>query len=350
MRLALIGLVGIAACGALPQHGTAGARDTALGPPVSFRAALPRISGALQSSALLSILIEPAAGMAPIYALLGSARHALDLTMYALEDTRAEQLLAVDATGGVDVRVIVKGASTGARNEPALRYLQGHGVHVRWAGSLYALTHEKTLVVDGSVAAIMTLNWTSRFYATTRDVAVIDHRTADIEAIQKTFDADYNQTPVEPASGAGLVWSPTTALPELLALINGATRELDVENEEMGSATITGALIAAARRGVNVAICMTDSSNWSSAFGELTAAGVHVRVYAPDAPLYIHAKAIVRDPGAGDQQAFVGSQNFSTQSLEYNRELGITLSSSTVIEQLVAMFRGDDMGAAPWTA
>lgn len=346
MQLALIGLVGVAACGALPQQGTARARDT----PLSAGAALPGGSGALRSSTLLSILIEPAAGMAPIYALLESARHALDLTMYELEDTRAEHLLAVDATRGVDVRVLLNGTGTGSRNEPAFTYLQRHGVHVRWAGSLYSLTHQKALVVDGSVAAIMTLNWTTRYYATTRDVAVIDRRMADIEAIQTTFNADYHQTRVEPASGAGLVWSPTTALPELLGIINGASRELDIENEEMGVATITDALIEAARRGVKVEVCMTDSSKWSPAFHELTAAGVRVRVYAPDAPLYIHAKVIVRDPGAGDQQAFVGSQNFSTESLEHNRELGIVLTSGAVIEQLLAMFRGDDSGAAPWSA
>lgn len=341
--MALIGLVGIAACGASPQHGTADARVAALGTPGSARAAL-------RPSALLSILVEPAAGMAPIYALLESARHALDLTMYELEDMRAEQLLAMDAARGVDVRVILNGTGTGSWNQPAFTYLQGHGVHVRWAGSLYALTHQKTLVVDGSVAAIMTLNLTSRYYATTRDVAVIDHRTADIGAIRTTFDADYNHRRVGPPSGAGLVWSPTTALPALLALINGTRRELDVENEEMGDATITHALIDAARRGVDVEICMTASSNWSSAFGELTAAGVHVRAYEPDAPLYIHAKVIVSDPGARDQQAFVGSQNFSTVSLEYNRELGIVLGFGTAIDTLLVMFRGDDTGAASWTA
>jgi phosphatidylserine/phosphatidylglycerophosphate/cardiolipin synthase-like enzyme len=46
----------------------------------------------------------------------------------------------------------------------------------------------------------------------------------------------------------------------------------------------------------------------------------------------------------------VGSQNFSTESLEYNRELGILLSTGAVIEQLLAMFRGDVFGAAEWTA
>ena len=117
----------------------------------------------------------------------------------------------------------------------------------------------------------------------------------------------------------------TTSEPALLSLINGAEHDLFVENEEMSSREITDALAAAARRGVNVEICMTNSSSWSSEFATLVGAGVHLSVYAPDAPLYIHAKVLVRDPGAADQEAFVGSQNFSTESLLYNRELGICL-------------------------
>jgi phosphatidylserine/phosphatidylglycerophosphate/cardiolipin synthase-like enzyme len=74
-----------------------------------------------------------------------------------------------------------------------------------------------------------------------------------------------------------------------------------------------------------------------------------VRVYSPDAALYIHAKVLVRDPGASDQEAFAGSQNFSTESLRYNRELGIMLRSSVLIGQLEAMVHGDFDGAAPWT-
>jgi cardiolipin synthase len=169
--------------------------------------------------------------------------------------------------------------------------------------------------VDGAVSVIMTLNWTSRYYLSTRDVAVVDRIPADIEAIEKTFDADYSGTPVNPPTGADLVWSPSTSLPVLMSLIDGAKRELDVENEEMGDASVTSALAAAAQRGVNVQICMTDSSGWSSAFSELERAGARVRVFSPHAALYIHAKVIVRDPGASDAVAFVGSQNFSAESL-----------------------------------
>jgi cardiolipin synthase len=300
--------------------------------------------------AKLSLLIEPDAGMGEIYALIASARHSVDLTMYELEDTHAEQLLATDAGRGVDVRVILNHAYTSSDNAAAYSYLQGHGVHVRWASSVYALTHQKTLSIDSGVSVVMTLNWTSRYYDDTRDVAVVDSTASDIAAIQSAFNADYDGARENAGAGADLVWSPTTSEDDLLGFINGAHRSLLVENEEMDSTAITDALMVAARRGVNVEICMTNSSDWTSAFRQLTSAGVHLHVYSPDASLYIHAKVLVRDLGMSTQVAFVGSQNFSTESLRYNRELGVTLRSSTLIGQLSTMIQGDYNGAPRWTS
>jgi hypothetical protein len=56
--------------------------------------------------------------------------------------------------------------------------------------------------------------------------------------------------------------------------------------------------------------------------------------------LYIHAKAIDVD-GA---RSFVGSENFSTASLEYNRELGIITSSASVVGPLTTTLFGDALG------
>ena len=88
---------------------------------------------------------------------------------------------------------------------------------------------------------------------------------------------------------------------------------------------------------------MTYSSDWESAFQELTAAGVHVRTYAADASLYIHAKMIL-----SDRRALVESENFSTTSLDRNRELGITVTSPKIISSLKATFERDYAGATPF--
>ena len=89
----------------------------------------------------------------------------------------------------------------------------------------------------------------------------------------------------------------------------------------MGDSTVTAALEAAAKRGVDVTVVMTADSEWNSAFAALRRAGVHVHTF-PDSSsvLYIHAKAVVADAGRSGQQVFVGSENFSAASLR--REQG----------------------------
>ena len=71
----------------------------------------------------------------------------------------------------------------------------------------------------------------------------------------------------------------------------------------MADDAVTNALLAAARRGVKVEVVMTRQSDWYGAFSALARGGVSVRTYAASAPLYIHAKAIVVDPGTGHARA-----------------------------------------------
>jgi cardiolipin synthase A/B len=294
-----------------------------------------------------TLVTEPQAGYGPIYNLIGSAQTSLDMTMYELTDTTAEADLAADAARGVDVRVILDTNLEKSNNTAAYTYLNSHGVHAVWASTTYAATHQKTVTADDSVTAIMTGNLTSQYYSTSRDFAVIENNSFDVKAIEKAFNADYAHTAITPTDGDHLVWSPTDSQSQLLALINGATTSLSVENEEMGDPAITTALENAAHRGVNVEIIMTNDDNeYASEFDALTAAGAHVHTYAYTASLYIHAKAIVAD-GA---QVFLGSENFSNASLNKNRELGFLTTSSTIISSVSATLASDYAGGTNWTS
>ena len=301
-------------------------------------------------SGTLRVLVEPSAGVGAIDKLITGAKSSVDLTMYELRDTTAEDDLAADAKRGVDVRVILDQNLEKSRNTATYDFLAGHHVHVTWAdsGTTY---HQKTLTVDGKTSVIMTLNMVTEDYAGTRDFAVIDTSHADVAAIVATFNADFAHRAVAPPVGADLVWSPTNSQSSILAVINAAKHTLSVENEEMGDPTITDALVAAARRGVDVKVIMTAESEWDSAFSQLESAGVHVRTYADsDNVLYIHAKAVVADAGRSDQQIFVGSENFSKASLGYNRELGIRTANKAVISVISATLAADFAGAQAYSA
>jgi cardiolipin synthase len=169
---------------------------------------------------------------------MSSARHELDMTMYELADPRAVEILEADARRGVVVRVLLDQAYSGASvNSGAYSELRSHGVEVHWApaGTIF---HQKTITVDDRVSAIMTLNLTSEYYATTRDFAVVTTDRADVDAVEAVFRTDWTSSG-PPSTGSGgddLVWSPG-AEARLVELIDSARRSLLVENEEMKDPT-----------------------------------------------------------------------------------------------------------------
>jgi len=289
----------------------------------------------------LRLLVEPADGLSAIYTLITGAKSSVNLTMYELRDTTAENDLAADAARGVDVRVLLDRHLEKSRNAATYSFLTSHKVHVAWApsGTTY---HQKTLTVDGKTSVLMTLNMVSADYAGTRDFAVIDTDSSDVAAITATFNADFTHQHITPPDGADLVWSPTNSQATILAVISAAHHTLAVENEEMNDKTVTAALEAAAKRGVDVTVVMTADSEWNTAFAALRRAGVHVHTF-PDSSkaLYIHAKAVVADAGRSDQQLFAGSENFSVASLDENRELGIRTANAAVIKAISATIASD---------
>jgi cardiolipin synthase A/B len=305
-----------------------------------------RPEAAKPAAVTYTLVTEPQAGYAPIYSLITSAATSLDMTMYELTDTAAEADLAADAARGVTVRVILDQNLEKSNNTAAFNYLSAHGVHVVWASTTYAATHQKTITVDDVTSAIMSGNLTSQYYSTSRDFAVIENNSFDVKAIEKVFNADYAHTAITPTDGDHLVWSPTDSQTQLLALINGATSTLSVENEEMGDPAVTTALENAAHRGVTVQVIMTNDDNeYASEFTALTAAGAHMRTYAYTASLYIHAKVILAD-GA---QVFVGSENFSNASLNKNRELGFLTNNSSILSSIGTTLASDYAGGTVWS-
>ena len=299
-----------------------------------------------------TLVTEPDQGIAPIYDLVNSARHTIDITMYELDDTTFEQYLVNQAAAGVTVRVILDENREKSANRAAYAHLNANGVEAHWANPAYAATHQKTITIDANYgsarAAIMTLNLTPRYYATTRDFAALDSDPNHVSAIETTFEADFNSTAIAPPDSGGLVWSPTNSQLALLSLIDSAQHSLLVENEEMSDAAIVETLVSAAERGVAVDVIMNAGTSYTSEWNRIAAAGGRISTYAASAPLYIHAKVILADYGYPTASVFLGSENFSSASLTRNRELGLVIDDVPVMASLDATMTRDFSGGIPY--
>lgn len=290
--------------------------------------------------ATLRLSVEPTDQYHVLFSAVRSAHHSIDLEMYELQDVSFVKLLGQRRAAGVAVRVVLNSKYYGRdSNATAYALLRQEGVSVHWASSS-EIYHAKFLITDGSTLYVSTGNLTSEYYATSRDFVVTDRAQRDIAAAETAFSSDFTGGPRVTPSSSNLVFSPN-AESAVLSLINGARHSLWIENEEMSSSYVVAALRAAAQRGVAVHIIMTYSSSWTDALDSLMAAGASVRLFHGEEPLYIHAKVLCADCSATGGTVLVGSQNFSTSSLVYNRELGVETTQGSIVSALWRTLRSD---------
>jgi cardiolipin synthase A/B len=303
------------------------------------------------SATTYTLLTEPDQGLTAIYNLITSAKSSIDMTMYELTDATVINSLIKAQAAGVKVRVILDQNDEKTANTPAYNELTAGKVAAHWANPKYAVTHQKTITVDQATSAIMTLNLTPTDYATTRDFAVITNDAADVAAIETTFNADFTNAAITPPTGDNLVWSPTNSASALLALINGATASLLIAQEEFSDAQMASALEAALKRGVAVTLVQENENNqYTATLTPLKAAGAKIVVYTStkSSAYYIHAKAVLADYGTPQAKLFLGSENFSTDSLGKNRELGLIFSDAACMTGVHSALTSDFTKGMPF--
>ena len=325
------------------------------------------LSGAGTSSAVVHTLYtfpEPDNSVTPLYSFINNAQKTIDMTMYALQDTTFSADLVAACGRGVVVRVLLDQSLEKSSNTPAFNQLNTAGANCSavFSNKAFQATHQKSIIVDGSQVAIMSLNLQSTYYSTTRDFALIENDANDIAAVEATFNMDYtagttyagvvgaSDFSYSPGAGDDLIWSPTTAQAAMLGIINNATTSLLVENEEMGAANIVSALETACQtRHVTVNIAMVSQSSYATNFKALEAAGCGVHVY-PDTTngFYIHAKAVVADYGLATQNVYMGSINYSNASMTENRELGVYITDAASVQSLYNTISADYAGGTAY--
>jgi cardiolipin synthase len=244
----------------------------------------------------VQVFVEPDDGEQVITDTIRSAQKSIWLEIYILSDRNVIRTLEEASNRGLDVRVMLEPHPFGGGPSPSktMDALTAAGIKTQPTSSSFPLTHEKGMIIDNS---------TAQFY-------------------------DPN-----------LVVSPINSRNDFTTLINSARGTLLIEAEEMNDSDIEQALANAAQRGVQVAVILpaaqsaSGDSN-SQGIAAIKQGGVQVR---EDPQLYMHAKIIIVD----GRTAFVGSENISTQSLDQNRELGIIISDSSVLNKLQTTFQSD---------
>ena len=290
-----------------------------------------------QLTSAVKIIVEPGDNGSALLAAIQGARTSVHMTMYLLTSSSILNALVAQKNAGHDVKVLLnKTFPMGAgSNSSVYTQLANAGVNVHYAPSGFTYTHEKTVIIDGATAWIMTMNATQSSAADNREYLAIDTDATDVQEAEAIFAADFANMAYSPSGK--LVVAPDNARGKLVALIVSSKSTVDVEAEEMSDPAIVNALADAGDRGVNVRVVLASgSSSTSQAMAVATLKQHRVKVVSVNVP-YIHAKSIVVD----GTSAYVGSENFSTGSLQYNRELGVLFDTAAEVQKVLTATSAD---------
>ena len=290
------------------------------------------------------LIVLPDDGADAIIDPIRAARHSLNIRMFLFTDPTLLNAVIAARRRGVNVRVMLNpirrdGTSD---NEFARTALLAAGVSVRDSNKAFAVTHQKSMVIDGRVGFIESLNWETRDLTETRDYAIETTSKAEVAEMVRCFDADWEERPFEPHAGSDLIWCPNNGRQRIADFIDGARKTLWLQNERYQDMVIIERLVRAANRGVRVRIMsralhkLKKKKLFEGVSGLRIVHDVGAKVRSLR-ELKLHGKIMIAD----DERAIVGSINLSPGSFDDRRELAIETASKPVVERLVETARHD---------
>lgn len=303
-------------------------------------------------------VVTPDDGHEELISAFNSAKKSIYVGIFGISDKNIADGLSAAKKRGVSVTILCdKYCTSNPKRLAIIDQLRADGVDIYTTSTGFTISHWKSFVVDEKLAFISTMNFVSRF-TEMRDMGVFVTNPSIVSEVLAVYKKDIenskNQTAITPKlTQPNLVWSPINSEDKLVELINTADKTIDIWIENMGNRAVHEALGNAIDRKVKVRVLTSQCGMGMppaaahDVLKQLTAKGIQVQGVpfpATEAVPYIHAKTITVD----NQIIFMGSENFSANSLLKARELGIIFKNDAIQKQMQNLFEKDWSNSAPF--
>ncbi|WP_297214944.1 phospholipase D-like domain-containing protein [Thermoplasma sp.] len=264
----------------------------------------------------MKIIVEPDDGIGPVIDMIRKARKFIYANFYLIDNDQILSALKEKKRKKVDVRIIYDGRPYGEANvSQESDAIKNYGLNYKMAPRQFdspgVFDHAKYMVSE-KAAMIGTANASDASFSKNREYIYISKDRRIRRALRALFLADWNDAGTKRIRmPRDLVISPGSER-IICALIK---RAKFIETEEMGDdPAVLDALKK--RKRIKMILPSSISSEDRQRLMELKRAGLRIRLM-PVNERYMHAKMIYGD------RIFIGSENFSSTSLNKNREVGI---------------------------
>jgi len=284
-----------------------------------------------------SLIVLPDDSSKPILDAIAGAQKSLRVKMFLFSDAAMIQAVIDAHKRGVKTQVMLNPArrSGEAENEASRKQLEHAGVEVKDSNPAFDLTHEKSMVVDGEAAMIMSLNWDPKNFTETRDYAVVTTHKHEVDEVVAGFDADWHRKKFDPGEKAHLIWCNLNGRNRVAQFIDQTKDTLFLQNERYQDEVIIERLVRATHRGVKLHVLARPAHTLKK--GKLIEGVEGLRILHDVGAkvhklkgLKLHAKLMAAD----GKRCIIGSINLAPGSFDSRRELAIEVDDEKVMKPL----------------
>src|SRR5438270_1162102 len=139
------------------------------------------------------LIVMPDDSVRPLLEAIDGARQSLRIKLFSLSDPRVLDGLLKAHKRKVKIRVLLNPARRNGeiQNRRSRNVLLQAGIDVLDTNPAFAVTHEKSMVVDDATVWIGSLNWDPVNFEEERDFAVISDDLDEVAEVVACFDADW---------------------------------------------------------------------------------------------------------------------------------------------------------------
>ena len=271
-----------------------------------------------------------------IVELINNAENEIFLEVYMLTEKRIQESLIKAHNRWIELKIILEKDPYMAYsiNDKAYNKLQKAWIDIIWSSkSNYSFNHSKILIID-DLSIISTGNFSYSTFTKNRDFFIFTEDLNTKNKLKENFYNDYNSTKINIFDN-NLIFSPNSSRIKFEKLFDEAERNIKMYFQYLKDDELVNKLINIKKeKNISIEIIIPDTATEDENTIKLKNAWINILVL----PKYkMHAKAILVD----EKYLFIWSINFSTYSIDRNREIWILIKNKNIIDEFLAIFSQD---------
>lgn len=269
---------------------------------------------------------------------LDLAEKEVNINIYLLSNKKIIEKIKNLAKNNVKINIIIEKEPFGGGflNWKTVSELSTiENIEIKNIINIYSLNHAKYIIIDEKISIIMTSNLTGSGLNSSRDFIFVTKDSEITKGLNKLFRSDFEVKYFwENKIQENLVISPINSRKMLEILIKNAKNSLELYAENFNDERIINLLNEKSDENVKIKIILSEDIGSNKKIIKKFHKNIEAKLIKKP---YQHSKVIIVDR----KILYIGSINFSMQSMDQNREVGIILKEKEFIEKIEKVFRKD---------